>query len=294
MNWMQWNASYRECVQRFVRGDRGLIGGLMTRIYGSCDLFPDDRMFAYRPFQSVNYVSSHDGFTMADLVSFTTKNNWANGHQNTDGAIDFSCNCGWEGNQRVPGDVIRERKQRVKNYFCILMLSAGTPMFRMGDEFLHTQHGNSNPYNQDNGTSWLDWTQAETNSDVLRFVRKLIAFRQAHPSIGRSRFWRDDIKWYGTSHRVDLSADATCLAYCLHGKQLGDYDLYVMLNNGRNPVAFGIQEGSPGQWKRIIDTTLSSPCDFQDDEAVGSVDETDYQVMGNAVVVLVRSTWPKD
>ncbi len=285
---LQWNASFRQCAQRFVRGDAGLIGELMGRIYGSCDLFPDDRLFAYRPFQSVNYVASHDGFTMADLVSYTTKNNWANGHENTDGPTDFSCNCGWEGVENASRDVWRMRKQRVKNYFALLMLSNGTPMFRMGDEFLNTQHGNSNPYNQDNATSWLDWTQADEHSDVLRFVRCLIDFRRAHPSICRSRFWRDDIKWYGTQHLVDLSLTATCLAYCLHGASQGDGDLYVMLNNGNEAATFGIQEGSPGTWRRVVDTSAISPDDIVDETSASVVNDASYRVAEHSIVVLLR------
>ncbi len=285
---MQWNASYRQCVQRFVRGDRGVIGELMTRIYGSCDLFPDDRMLAYRPFQSLNYISSHDGFTMADLVSYTTKNNWANGHGNTDGPHDFSCNCGWEGSENVPEHVTRIRKQRVKNYFALLMLSNGTPMFRMGDEFLNSQRGNSNPYNQDNATSWLDWSQAATHNDLLRFVRRVIAFRKAHPSISRSRFWREDVKWYGTEHAVDLSLSATCLAYCLHGASQGDSDLYVMLNNGPDSVTFGIHEGRVGTWKKVIETSAASPNDIVDENSAMIISDTFCRVAEHSIVVLTR------
>ncbi|TWU46654.1 glycogen debranching protein [Rubripirellula reticaptiva] len=288
MQWMQWNANFRECLQRFVRGDRGMVGELMTRVYGSCDLFPDDRMFAYRPYQSVNYIASHDGFTIADLVSYATKSNWANGENNTDGASEFSCNCGWEGCKDVPVDVLRNRKQRVKNFFALLMLSAGTPMFRMGDEFLNTQNGNSNPYNQDNETNWLDWRQAETNHDMLRFVRMMIAFRKAHPSICRSRFWRDDIKWYGTDHLVDLSPGSTCLAYSLHGATERDSDLYVMINGGDDAATFGIQEGSPGTWRRVIETSLPSPNDIVNESDSTIIDDTTYSVAGHSVVVLMR------
>ncbi|QDT61378.1 Glycogen debranching enzyme [Stieleria bergensis] len=288
MNWMQWNSSFRECVQRFVRGDRGLIGELMTRMYGSCDLFPDDRFYAYRPHQSVNYVASHDGMTMADLVSFSAKNNWANGHDNTDGPTDYSSNLGHDGVEDVPEDIAGRRRQRVKNFFAILMLSAGTPMFRMGDEFMNTQRGNSNPYNQDNETSWLDWTQTETNDEVLRFACMMIAFRKSHPSIGRSRFWRDDITWYGTDHLVDLSGDATCLAYCLHGGSHRDNDLYVLLNNGDAPATFGIQEGIAGQWKRIVDTSQPSTGDIATKTEAITVRDSFYEASPHSVVILVR------
>ncbi len=197
LRWMQWNARYRDTLQRFVRGDRGLVAELMSRVYGSSDLFPDDLSRAYRPYQSVNYITSHDGFTLYDLVSYNQKHNWANGHDNTDGCEDYSWNCGAEGDDGLRPEIMRLRKQQVKNFFALLMLSNGTPMFRMGDEFLQTQQGNNNPYNQDNETSWLDWRLLDEHHDIFRFVSLAICFRKSHRSIGRPHFWRDDVAWYG-------------------------------------------------------------------------------------------------
>ncbi len=96
------------------------------------------------------------------------------------------------------------RKQQIKNLFTILMLSNGTPMFRAGDEFMNTQAWNNNPWNQDNETSWLDWDRLEKHREIFRFCKGMIAFRKAHPSLARSRFWRDDIRWYGVNRQVDL------------------------------------------------------------------------------------------
>lgn len=293
MQWMQWNACYRDTLQQFGSnrppGKPGVeIGELMTRIYGSSDLFPDERLFAYRPWQSVNYIASHDGMSMCDLVSFSAKNNWANGHQNTDGHDVYSTNFGWEGTQDVPPDVMSNRKQQVRNFFCLLMLSNGTPLFRMGDEFLQTQGGNSNPYNQDNETSWLNWELAAEHEDVLAFVREMIAFRKSHPSISRSTFWRDEIKWYGTDHLVDLSPQSRCVAYCLHGASEGDDDLYVMINGSADTQEFGIFEGHVGQWNWAIDTSLPVPCDLSAGSAKQRIDST-CRVSANSVVVLVRS-----
>ena len=171
-----------------------------------------------RPFQSVNYVTSHDGFTLNDLVSFNQKQDWANGQNNQDGHDDFSWNCGWAGNGNVAGDVSQLRLRQAKNLFCLLMLSNGTPMFRMGDEFLNSQQGNSNRFNQDNETSWLNWEDLEANQEMFGVLRKIIEFRKAHPSICRSTFWRDDVKWYGAQHDSDLTANSHCLAFCLHGE----------------------------------------------------------------------------
>jgi glycogen operon protein len=288
MQWMQWNSSFRDTIQKFIRGDMGVIANLMTRIYGSSDLFPDERKYAYRPFQSVNYVASHDGMTMNDLVSFSTKNNWANGHENSDGYDDHSCNCGWEGNDDVPSEVIGRRKRQVKNMFCLLLLSNGTPMFRMGDELMQTQGGNSNPYNQDNETSWLDWSRVTKNGDVLRFVKDMIAFRKSHSSISRSRFWRDDVKWYGTDRLVDFSPPSQCVAYCLHGASENDDDLYVMINGSSSDREFGIYEGSPGQWHDVINTSRDSPREILGPDSALQIEMPKFDVSANSIVVLVR------
>ena len=192
--WFQWNGKFRDDLRRFVRGDPDLVGSVMARLYGSDDIFPDDLYNACHPYQSVNYINSHDGFTLYDLVAYNERNNWANGEENRDGHQDnLSWNCGWEGDEGVPADVIALRKQQAKNFFCLLMLANGTPMFCAGDEFLNTQFGNNNPYCQDNEISWLDWEAFEANRDFYRFCCLMIAFRKGHPSIARSRFWRDDV-----------------------------------------------------------------------------------------------------
>ena len=286
--WMQWNAHYRDTLQRFVRGDEGLVGELMLRLYGSDDLFPDDRMHALQPSLSINYITSHDGFTLYDLVSYREKNNWANGEDNRDGAEEYSHDHGWEGVENVPDRVVQIRKQQVKNFICLLLLSNGTPMFRMGDEFLQTQNGNNNPYNQDNETTWLNWGRLREHEDIFRFFREMIAFRKSHPSISRSRFWREDVKWYGAEHLVDMSPESHQLAFCLHGASQQDDDLYVMINSGQSPVEFGIHEGSVGEWRRVVDTSLGSPTDFAAERV--KVDATHYVVAAQSVVVFVSVT----
>ena len=132
-------------------------------------------------------------------------------------------------------------------------------MISAGDEFLQTQGGNNNPYNQDNETTWLDWDRLSTHADHFRFVRLMIAFRQAHPTLCRSRFWRDDVRWYGVGPSVDMGDDSHSLAYALRGASQGDCDLYVMINAYHEPLTFTIQEGRPGCWERVIDTGLQSP-----------------------------------
>ena len=285
----QWNARFRDDIRRFVRGDPGMVPALMRRLYGSDDLFPDDRMNAYHPHQSVNYVASHDGFTLYDLVAYDAKRNWANGEGNTDGpGENYSWNCGWEGDEAVPADVVRLRKQQVKNFCCLLLLANGTPMFRAGDEFMQTQAGNNNPYNQDNVTSWIDWSRLEANSDVFRFFKLMIAFRKAHPSIARSRFWREDVRWYGTGRDADLSFDSHSIAFALHGGSQNDDDLYVMINGYWNDLAFDIQEGNAGDWRRSIDTSLASPLDLAEPGDETRLTELRCNVVARSVVILVR------
>jgi len=277
--WMQWNETYRDTIQKAVRGDPAMVGDLMTRLYGSTDLFPNTRMEACHPIQSINFVTSHDGFTLGDLVSYGEKNNWANGANNLDGHDDFS--------YRYKSPKLRE--QQARNLICLLMLSNGVPMFRMGDEFLNSQEGNSNPYNQDNETSWLDWNDLEQHPEFYRFFKLMIHFRKAHPSISRSRFWREDIHWYGTEHAVDLSDDSRQLAYCLHGASQNDNDLYVMINLGVEERAFGIHEGSPAEWRRVIDTAETPPGDIHCCADAPPLSSAFYPVQPRSIVILIQN-----
>jgi len=290
ITWLQWNGRFRDDVRRFVKGDSGMVPDLMRRLYGSDDLFPDDRAGAYHAYQSINFLTSHDGFTLYDSVAYNEKHNWANGNNNQDGMdANYSWNCGYEGDSGAPKDVLALRRKQVKNFFCLLMLSNGIPMFRAGDEFLNTQFGNNNPYNQDNEIGWLDWSQLETNRDIFRFFKNMIAFRKSHPSLGRSRFWREDVTWYGTSAKTDLSYDSHALAFCLHGASQGDDDIYVMINAYWEELEFHIQEGTAQEWMRVVDTALPSPDDFS--ERGETLQAASYSVAPRSVVVLLR---PKD
>jgi isoamylase len=286
---LQWNDRFRDDVRRFVRGDPGMVGALMSRLYGSDDVFPDDQRHAYHAYQSLNYIASHDGFTLYDLVAYNEKRNWANGHHNTDGLHEnYSWNCGWEGDDSVPSEVMRLRKRQIKSFCCLLLLANGTPMFRAGDEFMQTQGGNNNPYNQDNDTSWLDWDRCRANQDIFRFFKGMIAFRKAHRSLSRSRFWREDIRWYGVGPTVDLSHPSHSLAFCLHGASQQDVDLYVMINAYWEDLSFTIQEGEGGEWQRVIDTSLDSPDDVCEPGAEIRLTSPTYVVKARSIVVLSR------
>lgn len=288
--WMQWNGLYRDSLQRFVAGEGGMVPELMTRLYGSADLFPDGLHHSCRPWQSVNYVSSHDGSTLFDLVTYEGKYNWANGERNQDGPHEFKWNCGHEGERQTPTHVQLLRKRQVKNFMTLLMLSNGSPMFRMGDEFLQTQGGNNNAYNQDNETSWLDWTRLDRHHDVYRFVKLLIGFRKAHPTLSRSHYWREDISWFGPDGPCEMGHDSHVLAYCLRGGSVNDQDLYVMINGSPEPREFKICVGPPLSWKLVLNTALESPHDISSPHDFTLLTRPTYQLAPRSVVVLIKDS----
>lgn len=287
ITWAQWNSRFEEDVRRFVRGDPGATEGLMRRLYGSDDLFPDDRMHAYRPQQSVNYVTSHDGFTLYDVTAYTERRNWANGYGNQDGAAEnFSSNCGWEGDDNVPEAVVALRKRRARLFACLLLLANGVPMIRAGDEFLQTQGGNNNPHNQNNPTTWLDWTRLETHTDVHRFFREMIAFRKRHPTIPRGRFWRDDVRWF-SPRGGPAETGQPRLAYLLRDGEMDDVDLYVMINGADDACDFVLPEAPAGGWARAVDTGLETPDDIVPAGEEVRLEGGVYRLGGSAAAVLV-------
>lgn len=290
MTWLQWNGQFRDDVRAFLKGDLGTVERLMTRLYGSDDLFPDRLADAYHAYQSVNYVTSHDGFCLYDLVSYNTKHNEANGHGNQDGVDqNFSWNCGWEGDLQLPADVLALRKRQIKNFCCLLLLANGTPMFCAGDEFMHTQGGNNNPYNQDNDTTWLDWDRLVQHRDIFRFFQRMITFRKAHPSLGRSRFWREDVRWHGIGPDPDRAAHSHSLAFFLSGGSQRDTDLYVMINAYWEALPFVVQDGRLNEWRRVIDTSLPSPNEILLPGKGRPLRSRVYDVKARSVVVLERA-----
>lgn len=177
--WAEWNDRYRDTVRRYWRGDAGLLPEFARRIHGSSDLFEHT---GRKPSSTINLVTSHDGFTLRDLVSYSQRHNHANKEQNHDGHhANFSYNFGVEGptkNERI--DALRFRQQR--NFLATLLLSQGTPMLLAGDEWGRTQQGNNNAYCQDNETNWLDWSGLQQQHWSLReFVRNVIRVRREFP-----------------------------------------------------------------------------------------------------------------
>ncbi|MBT5231159.1 MAG: glycogen debranching protein GlgX [Methylococcales bacterium] len=286
--WYQWNGKFRDDIREFIKGS-GTVSGLMTRLYGSADLFPDDLEAAYHAFQSVNFITAHDGFTMRDLVSYNHKHNAANGHAGTDGTDDnCSWNCGIEGDEEATPKVWALRHQQIKNMACLLMISNGTPMIVAGDEFMNTQGGNNNPYNQDNEITWLNWQDLTDNKDIFSFFQGMIAFRKAHPSLGRSRYWREDVMWYGPTGPVDFSEDSKTLAFLLKGESEGDTDLFVMINAFWEPIDFILPEGKASDWLEAVNTAEKSGQDCCAPGTEKSLKRLSKRVEPRSIVVCIR------
>jgi isoamylase len=184
--WAEWNGMYRDCIRDYWRGADSVLAEFAQRLTGSADLYKDDRY----PTASINFVTAHDGFTMADLVAYNEKHNEANGENNEDGeSHNRSWNCGVEGPTDDP-DIISLRQRQVRNFMATMFLSQGVPMLLSGDELGRTQQGNNNAYCQDNELSWLDWEHKDES--LLRFVKKLIRLRKEHPIFSRTRWFKGD------------------------------------------------------------------------------------------------------
>jgi len=290
--WYQWNGKFRDDIRSFVRGEPGKVNALMQRLYGSNDLFPDGLYETCRPHQSVNFITAHDGFCLYDLVSYDNKHNEPNGHNNTDGTEDnLSWNCGSEGDDNVTEAVMTLRRKQVKNFCTLLMLSNGVPMIVAGDEFLNTQRGNNNPYNQDNEITWLDWSRLEPNREVFRFFKLMIEFRKLHPSIGRPIFWREDVTWFGPDGQLETRSESRCLAYLLRGASFNDNDLYVMINSHWEDHYFTIPAGPGYEWSRVVDTALPCPEDILEPGNELKMETSGYTVRARSVVILINTTF---
>jgi glycogen operon protein len=273
--WSEWNGRYRDTVRDFWRSHEAMLPDMATRLSGSRDLFGHG---GRRPTASVNIVTVHDGFTLADLVSFNAKHNEANGEDNRDGSDDNrSWNCGAEG----PTDsaaVLALRARQQRNFIATLMLSEGVPLLLGGDEFARSQGGNNNAYCQDNAVSWFDWRERERNADLVEFTARLCRLREEHPVFRRRQFFhgtpahgsvRDDLDWYRPDGAVmsaqDWSASfARSVTMALSGAT-GDHTgpddpFLIMLNAWWESLDFAIPGPLRGlHWVMELDTASPEP-----------------------------------
>jgi glycogen operon protein len=267
--WREWNGRYRDTMRDFWRSHDGLLGEFASRFAGSSDIFAGG---GRRPTASVNLLTVHDGFTLADLVSYDTKHNEANGEDNRDGTDDNrSWNCGTEGPTGDP-DILALRSRQRRAMLTTLLLSFGVPLLLGGDELGRTQGGNNNAYCQDNAITWFDWSRVEV--DLMAFTTELVALRKAHPVFRRRRFLAglesSELGWYTPSGTAMTPADwadpgARSLTLYLDGADdpdraadgslLVDDDFLVTVNAWWEPVEVVIPATRPGQvWAREIDT----------------------------------------
>ena len=291
--WAEWNGRFRDDVRQFWKGSPDMVRPLATRFCGSADLY---RGSGRAPFHSVNFVTSHDGFTLADLVSYNERHNEANGEQNRDGQNgNDSWNCGEDG-PTSDRQILNLRKRQIRNMAATLLLSQGVPMISAGDEFGRTQRGNNNAYCQDNEVSWLDWDKAESNKDLLRFFRRLIEFRRSHTLfrqkefIGQGSHQTPKIIWHGVQlQQPDWSWHSKSIAVELQFDGQ-DSDLFFMFNAHSDQLTFQLPAIANGKrWCRLLDTSLESPEDIADlHEERGMAVQDSYVVLARSLVGLIQ------
>ena len=309
--WAEWNGRYRDAIRAYWKGEGGLIGELGFRLTGSSDLYGHS---GRRPTASVNFVAAHDGFTLADLVSYERKHNEANGEENRDGNDhNLSWNCGAEGPTDDPAtNALRARQAR--NFLATLFVSQGVPMLQAGDEMGRSQGGNNNAYAQDNETSWVDWDLDGPRRALLDFTSRLIAIRLGNPVFRRRRFFQgrpirgDDVK-----DIVWLSADgnemtddewrhhgARCLGMYLAAAGTGMVDdrgtavtgesVIVLFNSNREPVEFALPATLPEKaWQLEIDTNGE-----RGDPGARLVLPATYRLSAHSLALLVGRPRPGD
>ncbi len=305
--WTEWNGKYRDTVRDYWRGEPAALGEFASRLTGSSDLYEHT---GRRPIASINFVTCHDGFTLADLVSYNEKHNDANGEHNRDGENhNRSWNCGVEGPTDDP-EIVALRHRQMRNIMATLMISQGTPMISHGDEIGRTQRGNNNGYCQDNEITWIDWSDAGDYADMLEFTRRVTALRRAHPLLRRRRFFDGrpshdsrhlrDIYWL-TRNGVEMTPDdwhsgIKSVAVGLNGdamqepdargERIVDDSLLLCFNAHAYPVDFLIPESPYAkQWKAVIDTF--DPRGATEAQATAG---TTITVQGRSVLVLQKTT----
>lgn len=300
--WAEWNDRYRDTVRRFWKGEAGVIGEQASRVTGSSDIF--DR-HGRRSWASINFITAHDGFTLADVVSYEDKHNEANQEDNQDGTDhNQSWNCGVEG-PTDDSDILELRARQQRNLMATLLLSEGTPMLLAGDEIGRTKEGNNNTYCQDNELNWIDWgALGELDKKLLDFTRYLIGLRRGHIVFRRGRFFRGapvpgtdvkDITWMTPDGREKTEKDwnvpyARCLSFVLSG-EAGRYHLtsggraepddtfLVIMNASEEAIEYVLPElAAPCAWEPIVDTSQpelsESPGDIQPGDTYTVVSHT--------------------
>jgi len=308
--WTEWNGKYRDTVRDYWRGEDSTLGEFASRLTGSSDLYEDS---SRRPGASINFVIAHDGFTLADLVSYNDKHNEANGEDSNDGeSHNRSWNCGVEGptdNQEILA--LRARQER--NILATLLVSQGTPMLAHGDEMGRTQQGNNNVYCQDSPLAWMDWELAESNAELVEFTSRAIALRSGHPVFRRRRFFAGrpirsgeearDIAWltpagdemtpedwgsgFGKALTVFLNGDG--IPYKdPRGERVTDDSFLLCFNAHHEDLEFTLPDGEyADEWTVELDT--NTPTGARDDADAVVKAGTSTTVVSRSVLVLRKT-----
>jgi glycogen operon protein len=261
--WSEWNGKYRDTMRRYWKGDAPLLPEFASRLAGSSDMY--DR-HGRRPRASINFITVHDGFPLADLVAYNHKHNEANGEHNHDGTDDnASWNCGVEGPTDDPA-ILELRERQKRNLVATLLLSLGVPLLLAGDEFGHSQGGNNNAYCQDNEISWIDWNgRTPRDFAFAEFVKSAIALRREHPAFQRDTFFtgrprpgsdRKDIAWY-TPAGIEMTSQDWAHDGRAIGVFFGDRPFFAALFNAHDQdITFTLPDSASVRWQLILDTAL--------------------------------------
>ncbi len=279
VRWTEWNGKYRDSVRNFWKGASGQVSEMASRIAGSSDIFSGSDRGVYA---SINFITAHDGYTLRDLVSYEQKHNEANGENNEDGHNDnISRHWGVEG-ETSDAAVVEMRYRLMRTFLATLAFSQGVPMLAHGDEVGRTQGGNNNAYAQDNEITWVNWALDDRQRELLEFTRKLIAIRQAHPTLRRRHFFRGavvdegstqkDVTWLRADGREMTDADwndpsAHLLGMLIDGAATDEVDerghavrgdtLLLVLNGGEQNATVTLPAIAGRKiWVTMIDTAV--------------------------------------
>ncbi|MCH9626146.1 MAG: Glycogen operon protein GlgX [Chlamydiales bacterium] len=286
--WAEWNGKYRDEVRQFIKGTDGSVGDFASRLSGSEDLYGERSL----PSNSINFITSHDGFSLADLVSYNDKHNLSNGEENRDGDNNNeSWNCGEEGLSDNP-HVLALRERQRKNFHVALMVSQGVPMLLMGDEYGHSKLGNNNTWGHDSRLNWFQWDTLEEQADFFRFYTKMIQFRKNHPVLTRSRFLGPkDVTWHGVeTGNPDWSEHCRLIAFSLPDT-LDHSTLYIAFNASFKELTIQLPNHKSG-WYRYVDTSKPSPKDIVDKQKAKRVQTEKIKIASHSAIILISESLP--
>lgn len=287
--WSEWNGKYRDSVRRFIKGTPNCKAEFVTRICGSEDLYK-----LRGPASSLNFVTAHDGFSLADLVCFNHKHNNANGEHNRDGLNENeSWNCGVEGSTTNP-KILKIREQQMRNFFLALMVSQGIPMILMGDEYGHTRRGNNNTWCHDNELNWFLWDQINKYKGFHRFCSCIIKFRKQNECLHLNRFLTEnDISWHGRDGGNGNWNEADrFISFTLKDPKQAS-DLFVAFNPSGDIVEVNFPKNSDNtdkkSWHWIVNTANDTPNDFNEELSNETLAPEKYSMPPYSAIILKTS-----